>query len=116
MPARMLSIVISSSLGEVTRTFAMTETTARTGPWSSWKPKWTRSSSNRTRGSWTPWGIWSEKCSTRSSASQELTCSSVKTASQRGSLTMSLRSWRLWATNFLASARRRSGGVMAILR
>ena len=112
IPARIFSKVSSRTFGSGTRGRATTQITERTGPWSSPKARVTRSISNRTRGSWTSGGSWSAKWVTRSSASQALTSSSLKTASQVGSLQMSLRSWRLCATNRLASFSRSPAGPL----
>ena len=99
IPARIFSRVSSTVFPSGTRGRATTVMTDWTPRWRSWKASVIRSSSNRTRGSWTSGGSWSAKWVTRSSASQALTSWSVKTASQVGSLQMSLRSWRLCATN-----------------
>ena len=79
IPARIFSRVSSRTFPSGTCGRATTQMTDLTGPWSSWNARVTRSSSKRTRGSWTSGGSWSAKWVTRSSASQALTSWSVKT-------------------------------------
>ena len=91
-PGADLLEVSSTVFPSGTRGRATTVITDSTPPWSELKGERDRSSSNSTRGSLTSGGSWSAKWVTRSSASQALTSWSEKTASQLGSLQISLRS------------------------